>query len=71
MIALVAQLAGLAAIGTTIGRVGAPADQSRATAGVRACIWALAALIAVEGLLGALGLLRAAGPTLLALGAVA
>ncbi len=71
MIALVVQLAALAAIGTTIGRMGAPADQSRATACVRACIWALGALIAVEGLLGAVGLLRAAGPALVALGAVA
>ncbi|HSS37425.1 MAG TPA: hypothetical protein VLT58_01530, partial [Polyangia bacterium] len=70
MIALVAQLAGLAAIGTTIGRMGV-AEQSRATAWVRAAIWALAVLVTVEGLLGALGLLHAAGPTLIALGVVA
>ncbi|HVV15975.1 MAG TPA: glycosyltransferase family 39 protein [Polyangia bacterium] len=71
MIAWLAQLAGLVAIGTTAGRIGAPEDESRATAWVRACIWALAALIAVEGLLGALGLLRVAGPSLIGLGALA
>ena len=71
MIALLLQLAALGAIGTTVGRIGAAAEQSRATACVRACIWALGALIAVEGLLGAVGLLRAAGPTLVVLGAVA
>ena len=71
MIALLAQLAALAAIGTTIARIGAPGEESRATAWVRAAIWALAALTAVEGLLGAFGLLRAAGPTVMGLGALA
>jgi hypothetical protein len=71
VIALVAQLAGLAAVGTTLGRLGRPDDESRATGWVRASVWGLAALFAIEGLLGALGHLRAAGPTVIGLGAVA
>ncbi|MFL5308481.1 MAG: phospholipid carrier-dependent glycosyltransferase [Polyangia bacterium] len=71
MIALLAQLAALAAVGTTIARIGAPAEQTRATAWVRAAIWALAALLAIEGLLGAVGLMRAVAPTVIAFGALA
>ncbi len=45
-------------------------DESRATGWVRVAVWSLAALVAIEAALGALGLLRAAAPVVLAAGAL-
>ncbi len=46
-------------------------SESRATTGVRAAVWALAALVAIHAGLGAVGWLRAAAPLVIALGLVA
>lgn len=71
MIRLILGIAGLAASGLTLARLGATGPESRATAWVRATVWATAVLVVTQALLGALGRLEA-GPIVAAVtGAVA
>ncbi|HXU60054.1 MAG TPA: phospholipid carrier-dependent glycosyltransferase [Polyangia bacterium] len=71
MIRLVLAIAGLAASGLTLARLGTAAPQSRATAWVRAGLWAMALLVVTQGLLGALGHLATTPLVVTALGVVA
>jgi hypothetical protein len=71
VIALVLALGALALVGSTLARLGADPEESRATGWVRAAVWGFATLVAVEASLGAAGWLRGAVPVSIGLGVVA